>query len=328
MAGNTTNSSGPDVRNNMTSLGHNLIGKTDGSSGWVKSDLKGTVAAPRNPLLAPLGYYGGPLAGDPGAPGGQQVIQTMALLGGSPAIDAGISGTGIPTTDQRGMARVGATDIGAFELQSATPPGAPATFYVSAPAATTAGQPVSVTVTVLDAIGNVVTGYVGVVHFSSSDLSAGLPNNYTFTAADAGRHTFSVTPVLAGTQSITATDTLTGKLTATSGGIVVSPAAAAKFVLTAPPGVKHGVAFSLTLTVQDAYGNTVTGYVGTVKFTSSDGTANLPTSYTFTNADQGVHTFTGLVLRKTGKQTITITDKLNSSLTGTLDRGGELGSNT
>ena len=59
---------------------------------------------------------------------------------------------------------------------------------MSAPAATTAGQPASVTVTLLDAIGNVATRYIGVVHFSSSDLSAGLPNNYTFTAADAGRH--------------------------------------------------------------------------------------------------------------------------------------------
>ena len=189
---------------------------------------------------------------------------------------------------------------------------------MSAPAASTAGQPVSLTVTLLDAIGNVATGYVGVVHFSSSDLSAGLPLNYTFTSADAGTHTFSVTLKKAGTQSITATDTLTGSLTGTSGGIVVSPAAAAKFVLTAPQGVKRGVAFSLTLTVQDAYGNTVTGYVGTVKFTSSDGTAILPASYTFTKTDQGVHTFTGLVLRKTGGQTITITDKLNSSLKGSL----------
>ena len=41
----------------------------------------------------------------------------MDLLPGSPAINAGTSGTGIPTTDQRGMSRVGATDIGAVESQ-------------------------------------------------------------------------------------------------------------------------------------------------------------------------------------------------------------------
>ena len=40
--------------------GNNLIGKTDGSTGWVNSDLTGTIAKPLNPLLAPLGNYGGP----------------------------------------------------------------------------------------------------------------------------------------------------------------------------------------------------------------------------------------------------------------------------
>ena len=39
----------------FASLGNNLIGKTDGSSGWVSSDLTGTIAAPLNPLLAPAG---------------------------------------------------------------------------------------------------------------------------------------------------------------------------------------------------------------------------------------------------------------------------------
>jgi hypothetical protein len=54
-----------------------------------------------NPLLAPLGNYGGP-------------TQTLALLPGSPAIDGGTS-AGAPTTDQRGVSRLGPVDIGAFE---------------------------------------------------------------------------------------------------------------------------------------------------------------------------------------------------------------------
>ena len=90
----------------FASLGNNLIGETDGSSGWVGSDLTGTIATPLNPLLAPLGNYGGP-------------TQTMALLPGSPAIDAGNNAL-IPagvTTDQRGLPRIvnGVVDIGAFE---------------------------------------------------------------------------------------------------------------------------------------------------------------------------------------------------------------------
>lgn len=56
-----------------------------------------------NPMLAPLGNYGGPAS-------------TMALLPGSPAINAA-DVTAFPTTDQRGYARPygPAPDIGAFE---------------------------------------------------------------------------------------------------------------------------------------------------------------------------------------------------------------------
>ena len=109
VAGNTANTNGPDVYGAVTSLGHNLIGETgDGSSGWVGSDLTGTIATPLQPLLAPLDSYGGP-------------TETMALLPGSPAIDAGSNALvpGGVTTDQRGYARIvhGTVDIGAFEVQ-------------------------------------------------------------------------------------------------------------------------------------------------------------------------------------------------------------------
>jgi hypothetical protein len=59
-----------------------------------------------DPLLAPLGNYGG-------------TSLTMALLPGSAAIGAGTS-SGAPTTDQRGFARVGAVDIGAFQSSGFT----------------------------------------------------------------------------------------------------------------------------------------------------------------------------------------------------------------
>ena len=111
VAGNTATTSGPDALGTFASLGNNLIGETDGSSGWVGSDLTGTSAQPLNPLLAPLGNYGGP-------------TQTVALLPGSPAIDAGNNAL-IPagvTTDQRGLPRIvnGVVDIGAFESSGFT----------------------------------------------------------------------------------------------------------------------------------------------------------------------------------------------------------------
>ncbi|MBK8312493.1 MAG: hypothetical protein IPL01_00090 [Acidobacteria bacterium] len=86
----------------LSSLGNNL--DSDGTSGFtngVNGDIVGTIVNPIVALLAPLGNYGGP-------------TQTHALLPGSPAINAGTS-SGAPSADQRGIARVGATDIGAFE---------------------------------------------------------------------------------------------------------------------------------------------------------------------------------------------------------------------
>jgi hypothetical protein len=131
-------------------------------------------------------------------------------------------------------------------------------------------------------------------------------------------HTFSAILKTAGTQSITAIDTSTTSITGTDAGITVNPAAASRFVITAPSSVSAGSALSLTITVLDAYGNVATGYTGTIHFTSTDGTATLPANYTFTAADNGIHTFTGLVLRKKNTQKITITDTLNISLSGSV----------
>jgi hypothetical protein len=182
----------------------------------------------------------------------------------------------------------------------------------------TAGQAWQFEVVAMDAYGNRASGYTGTVHFTSSDNQAVLPPNHTFTAADAGVYTFSVTFKTAGTRSIIATDTTTANITGTDVGITVSPASASKFILTAPASVRAGTSFSLTLTVKDAYGNVMTSYAGTIHLTSTDTTATLPKNYTFTAADKGVHTFTGLVLRKKGYQKITITDTLTSSLFGSV----------
>jgi uncharacterized delta-60 repeat protein len=191
-------------------------------------------------------------------------------------------------------------------------------FQITGSSSLTAGKAGSFTVTALNADGSVNTGYTGTVHFTSSDPKAVLPADYTFIATDQGVHTFNATLKTAGSQSITATDTATSTTVGSDAGIVVQPAAASQFILSAPSSVTHGKKFSLTLTVEDAFGNVVTGYVGTVHFTSSDGTATLPVDYTFTAGDAGVHTFTSqTILRKRGKQTITVTDTQNSALTAT-----------
>jgi len=145
-----------------------------------------------------------------------------------------------------------------------------------------------------------------------------LPADYTFASTDVGTQVFSATLDTAGTQSMTATDTTTSGLTSTQTGITVNPAAASVLVITGPSSVPAGVAFSITVTAYDAYGNVATGYTGTVHFNSTDSTAKLPANYTFTASDKGAHTFTGLKLKTKGKQLITATDTLSSTITGSL----------
>jgi autotransporter-associated beta strand protein len=91
------------------------------------------------------------------------------------------------------------------------------------PSPVAAGSAGSFTVTATDCDGNPLPSYRGRVTFSSSDPAAQLPAPYTFTAADAGSHTFSATLLTPGTQSLTATDASLG-LSATQSGIVVDPA--------------------------------------------------------------------------------------------------------
>jgi hypothetical protein len=108
VAGNAGQS--PDVYDAFNSLRYNLVGITNGSSGFsALGDLAGSVASPIDPQVAPLADNGGPTL-------------TMALMYSSPALDAGDS-IGAPATDQRGIVRPQGrgVDIGAFEFQFTSP---------------------------------------------------------------------------------------------------------------------------------------------------------------------------------------------------------------
>jgi hypothetical protein len=187
---------------------------------------------------------------------------------------------------------------------------------LSAPSAQTAGTSFSLSVTAENLTGATDTGYLGTIHFTSSDLQASLPANFTFSASNQGTGTCTVTFKTAVSQSISATDTSTPAINGTLGAISVSPAPASRFVLSAlPNSVVPGSAQSFTVTADDPYGNAATGYAGTVKFTSSDTAAILPANYTFTNGNQGVHGFS-VTFKTAGTQSVTVTD-INSGISGT-----------
>jgi hypothetical protein len=174
-------------------------------------------------------------------------------------------------------------------------------FIVSAPTQIAAGANASVTVTAVDALGNPVPGFLGTVDLDNTPAGTtalNLAGQYTFTAADNGRHTFlfsNMTQAGADTLSVFAV----GMPTATA-PLTVVPAALNKFVFSAPSTIPAGTPFSFAITADDKFGNIETGYTGTVHFSAlaNDTQAVLPADYTFTAADAGMHAF-GATLFKT-----------------------------
>jgi hypothetical protein len=101
--------------------------------------------------------------------------------------------------------------------------------------------------------------------------------------------------------------------------VVVNGGPVDHLILNAPTIATAGTPFSITVRAEDAFGNTASGYTGTVSFSSSDPAAFLPTPYTFTANDLGAKTLGGVILRATGTQTITVSDS-----TGRADVGNPI----
>jgi RHS repeat-associated protein len=187
---------------------------------------------------------------------------------------------------------------------------------VGFPSPIRAGTAGTFTLTAYDVNGYVATGYTGTVHFASSDPQASLPADYTFTSGDGGSHTFTATLKTAGTQSLTATDSVVNGVTGTQSGIVVSAAPASSLSVSGfPSPTVAGATQSFTVSARDAFGNVATSYRGTLRFASSDRRAQLPVNYVFTSGDSGTHTFTA-TLKTAGSQSLTATDTHSGSITG------------
>ena len=159
---------------------------------------------------------------------------------------------------------------------------------VSAPPAAVAAIAIEVTVTALDQFNNVVAGYGGTVHFTSTDSAASLPTDATLAG---GIGILNATLNTDGNQTVTATDIATATITGSSGAIAVTGTSTHLAVYT-PADVTANTPFIFTVTAEDASGNTATSYNGTVAVTSTNSAAVLPTNTTLTN---GSGTFTATV---------------------------------
>jgi hypothetical protein len=84
------------------------------------------------------------------------------------------------------------------------------------------------------------------------------------------------------------------------------------FAIAAPVSVASATSFDVTVTALDPFGDIDANYQGTVTFSTSDSDPGivLPTDYTFTEDDAGVHTFAGAVTLITpGDQTLGAKEK-------------------
>jgi hypothetical protein len=105
---------------------------------------------------------------------------------------------------------------------------------ITLPSIAGAGDLSTATVTAYDVNYNIATGYRGTIHFTSTDGSATLPPDHTFTAGDNGTVTFTNGVILrtAGAQTITTTDNADATITG-SQGVSVGPPAPAGLTATA-----------------------------------------------------------------------------------------------
>lgn len=182
---------------------------------------------------------------------------------------------------------------------------------------TTAGTSQDFTVSARDTWGNIATGYAGTLHFVSSDATATLPADYTFTATDGGVHTFSIVYRNASGQDISITDTQTSTISYYQRDIYITPDVLNHFAVRSPSSsnVVAGTTLDLEVTANDVYGNTITDYAGTINVSSTDAQATFPSSYTFDPSEGGIHLFSGM-LKSAGDHSVTFTDSADARVTG------------
>ncbi len=179
----------------------------------------------------------------------------------------------------------------------------------------------SFTVTVRNgATGDVATDYRGRIVISSSDGGATVPAAYTFTAADAGRKTFTpgATFAATGSQTLTATDFVRPEVTASTAVDVQTNGPAVRFDLQVLPAgpVKAGDVKAVIVTARDAAGRQVVDFDGEIAFSSSDPSATVPANYRFQPANRGKQVFNSIRFTRAGAQSVTATSTADAQVTG------------
>jgi streptogramin lyase len=172
------------------------------------------------------------------------------------------------------------------------------------PSSVTAGTVFGLTADAENSSGNLITSFNGTVTVAlANNLGAAtLGGTLSVTASD-GVATFSNLSLTKAASGYTLDVSASGLAGATTTAITVTPAAATQLAITTQPDatVKVNSAFGLQASIEDQYGNVVTTATSTVNVAF----ANNPTGATLggtvaVTANQGVATFSGLTINKTG----------------------------
>ncbi len=270
---------------------NDLIGAAAAGVFSGSNSLVGTVANPVYPLLSPLGNYGGP-------------TQTLALLPGSPALNAYTTGAA-PGTDQRGISRPAnaMADLGAFQSQGFTLAITGGNNQVAVPGATFASP---LQVTVISAFGEPVQGGVvtftspasGASAFLSSGPSGGGRPGVPPTNPGATLSTTTVPIGAAGAAAVTATaNNLSGGYTVTAAANGATPTSVAfnlinngpiPVIAGLPTSSPEGTAITVTASATDPIATeTAAGFTYLWQATEPNGTSaseqSRPLSFNGTN---------------------------------------------
>jgi uncharacterized protein (TIGR03437 family) len=222
--------------------------------------------------------------------------------------------TGIPnptsfnfTLQTVGPQTLTATDIGTSLSGGAVPASVTVLgathFSVSASTPVTAGSATTVTITAQDVNNNTFSAYAGTVQLTSSDGQAVLPSNSTLTS---GVGTFMVTLKTAGTETVTATDTVSS-ITGTSNSITVNPTFASNITTTggSSQSATVGTAFAtpLQITARDQYNNLVNNVEVTFSSLGGGHGATFSPTSAFTNSS-GIASTTATANHIAGSYTV------------------------
>jgi photosystem II stability/assembly factor-like uncharacterized protein len=176
---------------------------------------------------------------------------------------------------------------------------------ISADSVIADNTPITITATLLDSNYNKISGKNIIIYSSKAEDSIDQSNSKT---DGNGNASGTIRSLKSGESIITVKDETDNIFISSNPKIYFQAGKAAKIIIAGnPTTTTAGVSFAIQVTAKDSNDNQADSYRETVKFSSSDKQADLPSNYSFEENDQGSHSFS-INFKTKGDQSLTITD--------------------